>query len=186
MNKRDLILETTLNLSYELGIQATSIQLIMKKSAIAAGTIYHHFESKDELIDTLYSELKEDMGKAVIQNLENELSFKEKFILIWKNLFSFYIDNPKKFEFLENYAHSPLVRREIKAISRRHYQLAVDFFESGIQLGILRNLPINVLINIIFSNVSILTRMVILDEIELSNELLEETIQSSWDGIKIN
>jgi AcrR family transcriptional regulator len=186
MNKRDLILQTTLNLSYELGIQATSIQLIMKKSAIAAGTIYYHFESKDELIDTLYSDLKEEMGKAVIQNLENELSFKEKFILIWKNLFSYYIDNPKKFEFLDNYAHSPLVRREIKEISRRHYQLAIDFFESGIQVGVFRKMPINLLINIVFGNVSTFTRMILHEEIIFSEDLISNVIQASWDSVKIN
>lgn len=186
MNKKELILTTALNLSYELGIQATSIQLIMKNSAIAAGTIYYYFKSKEELIDTLYSELKEEMGKAVIQNLESELSFKERFILIWKNLFSFYIDNPKKFEFLENYAHSPLVRREIKEISRRHYQLAIDFFESGIHVGVFRKMPIDLLINLIFGNVSTFTRMVLHEEIIFSEDLINNIIQANWDAVKIN
>jgi len=186
MNKRNLILETTLNLSYELGIQATSIQLIMKKASIAAGTVYHHFDSKDELIDTLYSELKEEMGKAVVLNLENELSYKEKFFIIWRNLFTFYTENPKKFEFLNNYAHSPLVRREIKEISRRNYQSVIDFFETGIQVGVFRKMPINLLIDLVFGNVSIFSNNVIMEEVEFTHELLNSIIQSSWDSIRIN
>jgi AcrR family transcriptional regulator len=186
MSKRDQILNTTLELVSELGFHAASIGLIIKKSGVASGTIYHHFENKEDLIDTLYSELKKELGNAIISNIEQEMTFKDKFFLLWKNLFEFYIENPKKFEFLEDYSNSPFVRKEIKQISQSYYQAAIDFYESGIKLGILRNLPLNLLINNIFSNVSSLTRMVILEEIVLSDDLLIKTIQSSWDSVKIN
>lgn len=186
MSKREQILRSTLNLISELGFQATTISLIIKKSNAAAGTIYHYFKSKEDLIDTLYTELKKEMGNAIIKDISQNLNYKDKFILIWKNLFTYYIENPTKFEFLEDYANSPLVRKEIKEINRRHYQLAIDFFDSGIQLGILRNLPLNLLINQVFGNISTLSRMVIMEEINLSDHLLEKIIQSSWDSVKIN
>lgn len=186
MSKRDQILATTLELVAEVGFHAASVGLIIKKSGVASGTIYHHFKNKEDLIDTLYSELKKELGNAIIHNLEQELNYKDKFILIWKNLFTFYVENPRKFEFLEDYSNSPFIRKEIKIISQSYYQPAIDFFESGIQLGILRDLPINLLINMVFGNVAVLARMVILEEIELTNELLDNAIQSSWDSAKIN
>ncbi len=186
MSKRDQILSTTLELVSELGFQAASIGLIINKSGVASGTIYHHFENKEDLIDTLYSELRQELGIAIISNIEQELSYKEKFFLIWKNIFNFYINNPMKFEFIEDYSNSPFVKKEIKVISQSYYQPAIDFFKSGIQLGILRNLPLILLINMVFSNVSTLTRMIILEELEFTDELLTNTIQSSWDAIKIN
>ncbi len=186
MSKREQILTTTLNLVAEIGFHATSIPLIIKKSGAAAGTIYYYFKNKEELIDTLYSELREEMGKSIIQNIEHDLPFKEKFFNIWTNLFSFYLQNSKKFEFLEDYSHSPYVKKEIKEINRRHYQPAIDFFESGIKLGIFRKLPLDLLINTIFGNVATLARMVIMEEIELNEQLLDDAIQSSWDAVKIN
>lgn len=186
MSKRNQILATTLELVSELGFQATSVGLIIKKSGVASGTIYHHFKNKEDLIDTLYSDLKKEMGHAIITNLDQELNYKEKFFLIWNNLFRFYIENPRKFEFLEDYANSPFIRKEIKVISQSYYQSAIDFFESGIQLGILRNLPLNLLINLVFGNAANIARMIILEEIELTTELLDNTIQSSWDSVKIN
>lgn len=96
--KRQEILNTTLELVSELGFHATPMSLIIKKSGAAAGTIYHHFKNKEDLIDTLYSELKKEMGQAIVQNLDQEDNFKNKFILIWKNLFYFYSENQKKFE----------------------------------------------------------------------------------------
>jgi len=186
MSKRQQILDTTLELISELGFYATSISDIIQKSNAAAGTIYHHFKNKEELIDTLYNELREEMGKAIVANIGQHLNYKEKFYLIWKNLFAFYIENPTKFEFLEDYANSPLIRKEIKEINQRHYQLAIDFIESGIQLGVLRNIPVKIIINLFFGNVSTFTRMILMEEIEFTNELLEKVIQSSWDSVKIN
>ncbi|MFC2104966.1 TetR/AcrR family transcriptional regulator, partial [Bacteroidota bacterium] len=42
MSKRNQILETTLDLITEIGLHKTSISDIIKKSNIAAGTIYHY------------------------------------------------------------------------------------------------------------------------------------------------
>lgn len=186
MTKREQVLETTLNLITDLGFHATPMALIIKKSNVAAGTIYHHFKNKEDLIDTLYSELKAEMGRAIIQGINEELIYKEKFFRIWKNLFLFFLNNPKKFEFLEHYAHSPLIRKEIKQVSKSYYRPAIDFIESGIKLGILRELPVDISINLIFGNISTFVRMILLEEIVFNEELLEKTIQSSWDSIKTN
>ena len=186
MSKREQILETTLNLVAEVGFHMTSINLIIQKSNVAAGTIYHYFKNKEDLIDTLYADLKEEMGKAIIKDIDQDLNFKEKFFLIWQNLLSFYLKNTKKFEFLEDYANSPFIRKEIKEINKRHYQSAIDFFEDGIKMGVLRKLPLDLMINLVFGNVSTLARMSIMEEIEISESLIQNTIQSSWDAIKIN
>ena len=186
MSKREEILNTTLNLVCEIGFHETSIPLIIKKSGVASGTIYHHFENKEALINTLYAELKEEMGTAIIKGLEIETNYKAKFFLIWKNLFNFYIENPKKFEFLQDYENSPRIKNEIKVIHERHYQAATDFLESGIKSGILRELPLQLIKSLTFGNVSTFVRITLMNEIEFSNELLESTIQSSWDSVKIN
>jgi hypothetical protein len=36
----------------------------------------------------------------------------------------------------------------------------------------------------LFGNISTLVRMVLMEEIMLSDDLIQNTIQSSWDGIK--
>lgn len=70
MSKRQQILDTTLELISELGFYATSIADIIQKSNTAAGTIYYHFKNKEDLIDTLYNELKKEMGNAIIANID--------------------------------------------------------------------------------------------------------------------
>jgi len=186
MSKRETILETTLNIISEVGIQGTSLPDIIKQSGVAAGTIYYYFKDKNDLIDTLYLEVKQEAGKAFIIGIDQDITHKEKFFLIWKNLYLFYIANPKKFELLEDYANSPLVKNEIKAITQSYYQPVTNYIESGIKLGVLRELPVQLMINLLLRNISSFTRMVLLNEIKPSEELIESVIQSSWDSIKIN
>ncbi|OFX89197.1 MAG: hypothetical protein A2W99_01615 [Bacteroidetes bacterium GWF2_33_16] len=186
MTKREQLLQTTLELITELGFHATPMALIIEKSGVAAGTIYYYFKSKEELIDTLYSELKKEMGKALSQGIENESNYKLKFWILWKNIFNFYIQNPKKYEFLQQYAHSPLIKKEIKELNQIHFQVAIDYLNSGIKLGIIREMPIDLLLNLIFGNISTLVRMQLSGEVTLNDELLERAIQSSWDSIKTN
>jgi TetR/AcrR family transcriptional regulator, multidrug resistance operon repressor len=186
MNKRQQIIDTTIKLISEMGLYGTSMALIIKESNVAAGTIYHYFKSKDDLIHTIYSELKEEMGTAFIQNMDSSLTYKENFFIIWHNLFYFFYDNPKKFEFLQHFSNSPLVKNVVKELNQRHYQPAIDFIQKGIDLGVLRDLPVHFIINLIFSQVSVITRMIFLEAIIFSDSLLQKAIQSSWDSVRIN
>lgn len=186
MSKRQIVLDTALDLISKLGFHATPMSLIIKQSGVAAGTIYYYFKSKEELIDTLYSESKQKMADAIIKDIVLDMSYKDKFFLIWKNLFDFYTSHPKVFYFIEDYAHSPFAQKEIKAITQRYYQAAIDFYQSGMETGILRNLPIELLINMIFGQVAVLAKMIIEEEIGLSDDLLNKSIQCTWDSVKIN
>lgn len=186
MSKKEIILQTTLELLAEHGLQHISIPEIIKKSGVAAGTLYYYFKDKEDLIDRLYLDIKQEAGSALTNGINQDSNFKEQFFLLWKNLYSFYTSYPKKFEFLEDYAHSPMVRNEIKAITQSYYQPAIDLFNTGITIGILRNLPVQLMLNMLFSNISTFTRMVILEEIEPTSQLIENCIQSSWDSVRIN
>ncbi|MDY6800885.1 MAG: TetR/AcrR family transcriptional regulator [Bacteroidota bacterium] len=186
MTKRQQIIETTIQLVAEMGLYATSMGLIIKESNVAAGTIYHYFKNKEDLIKTVYSELKEEMGKAFIQNIDNALPYKEKFFLIWKNLFYYFKDNSQKFQFIEHYASSPLEKNEVKEINQRHYQPAIDFIRKGIEMGYLRKLPESFIIQLTFAHVSVVVRMILFDEAYISETTLEQLVQSCWDSIRIN
>ena len=53
-DKRAAILQTTLDLISDRGFHNTPMSLIAKEAGVSAGTIYHYFAGKDELIFELY------------------------------------------------------------------------------------------------------------------------------------
>jgi AcrR family transcriptional regulator len=50
-SKRDQLIDTALKLFARHGYRATGIDTILKEAGIAKMTLYHHFKSKDELIE---------------------------------------------------------------------------------------------------------------------------------------
>ena len=63
-DKRALILQTTLDIIAERGLQNAPISLIAKRSGVSVGIIYHYFAGKDELLDVLHWEVKSRLAEA--------------------------------------------------------------------------------------------------------------------------
>ncbi|GAB3814713.1 hypothetical protein GCM10028895_08070 [Pontibacter rugosus] len=105
--KKKAILETTLELIKEHGFHGTPMSLVAKKAGVAAGTIYHYFESKDELICEVFSYIMQKATLALHQGGLAEMSYKDKFFNLWVNLYEFYRNNPNVLVFFEQFVNSP-------------------------------------------------------------------------------
>ncbi len=62
--KREII-ETAFNLFVQNGYERTSVQQIIDTLSISKGTFYHHFKSKDDLLDAVISDILEDVASEI-------------------------------------------------------------------------------------------------------------------------
>ncbi|GGB85465.1 TetR family transcriptional regulator [Marinobacterium zhoushanense] len=53
MDKRELLIRTAFRLFYSHGIHAVGINSVLKESGVAKRTLYHHFESKEQLVEAV-------------------------------------------------------------------------------------------------------------------------------------
>lgn len=109
--KRQQILDTTLLLVVESGIDALSTLNIAKTAGVAKATLFHHFKTKADLIDELYKVIKSNFQFFAVPE---HLVFKEQFSFMWRNSFSWVKENPQKITFLSMYYTTmsiPLDRR---------------------------------------------------------------------------
>ena len=80
----NLILETAQRLFTEKGYEHTSIQdIIDNLGGLSKGAIYHHFKSKEDILDAVMTRLSETSNKTLldIQN-RSDLTGKEKLKLL--------------------------------------------------------------------------------------------------------
>jgi AcrR family transcriptional regulator len=70
MEKKEQILETALNLFIENGFDKTPTTRIALEAGVATGTLFHHFKTKEELINALYFEIKTDISKIISEGME--------------------------------------------------------------------------------------------------------------------
>lgn len=185
-DKRSKILDTTLRLITERGFHDTPMSLVAKEAGVAAGTIYHYFSSKDELINELYSDMKARMGRALLRQDEATQSVKDRFFRFWENLYNHFIDHPIAFKFLEQYANSPLVNQDVRAENSLHYQPILDFMQEGIKAGVMRDMPVLLMANLVYGHVVSTAKLQLSGDLEINDARLKQAIQASWDGVRIN
>ena len=71
MSRKEDIIYATLELASESGLKAVSMSQIAERVGIKAPSIYNHFKSKDEIIEGMYSFLREQAGKSSDPNPVN-------------------------------------------------------------------------------------------------------------------
>jgi TetR/AcrR family transcriptional regulator, multidrug resistance operon repressor len=183
LNKRSKILNTMLKLVVRQGIQATPMSQVVKESGVAAGTIYHHFSSKEEIINELYLNLKQEFGKALTENINPDLDYKSLFFQTWRNLYDYFYENETAFHFAEQIGHCTMITPETKQKGEVYYLPILQFFAAGIAQDHLRDMDLKLMSNLIYGNVVTAVQLSLSGELIMTNERLEAVIQSSWDSV---
>ena len=62
---RELIRGTALRLFRERGYDATTMRVVAQEAGVAVGNAYHHFGSKDDLVQELYREVNREHAERV-------------------------------------------------------------------------------------------------------------------------
>ena len=77
-DKRKAVMEAALKLFTERGFHGTSTAQISKEAGVATGTLFHYFPTKEDLINNLYFEVKGDLSRAMVKDLESQDNFKDR------------------------------------------------------------------------------------------------------------
>lgn len=183
--KKKAILESTLELIKENGFHGTPMSLVAKEAGVAAGTIYHYFDSKERLICELYTYENRQRMEAVAQGDDASLSYPERFFAIWLRLFNYYRDNPNVLQFFEQFVNSPYHVKNPEESHDGFYGMLFGFFAKGIEEGYLR--PANPEILGVLAHGSVITTAKIhrYGKINLGENDLRQIAQIMWDGMSI-
>jgi AcrR family transcriptional regulator len=65
LSTKQMILQAALQLFIEKGYKDTSYEMIMKKTSLSKGAIYHHFASKDDLLVDVFEFISQYSYKDV-------------------------------------------------------------------------------------------------------------------------
>ncbi len=183
-DKKIQLLETGLDLFVCQGIQKTSMAQISEVSEVAVGTIYHHFKSKEELIEGVYLYILESLGEHIAFNdQERQLEFKERFDLLWMKGYNYYVKYPERFLFHDTYSYSPLISNELREYARAHYQIAFDLVMEGIEQKILIDAHPVIIMRWLFNSLATIIQIHINHEIKITDTILKETLEMVWNSL---
>ena len=178
--KKNAILNSALELISERGVHNTPMSKVAKNANVAVGTIYHHFENKNEILNELYLQIKKEFGECTRKALDKSETPKEAFAEIFKAVYSYYANNPLKFNFTEQVAHTPIITDQTKIKAQQYYRFIGEYIQENLDNGTFRSLPLDLFGQLYYGNVKALIQMKLSDNNRVDETVLEEAIHTSW------
>ncbi|HLZ63176.1 MAG TPA: TetR/AcrR family transcriptional regulator [Ktedonosporobacter sp.] len=200
-DKREAILQAALELIAQHGLQHTPMSLISKHSKASAGVIYHYFESKDDLLQSLYCRIKGDMGRAWLAADDPQQPLAKRFQSLLLAMFRYCIAHPREVAFLEQYESLPLVQQQDTQLSDKVSTLddlladlhTQDLPSEGKALyaliadlrtqDLLKDLPLEVIGEFTFGVALRLSRQSAAGLVRLDEPTLANIAKACWDAI---
>ena len=183
-DKKQRILDATLELIAENGLHATPVSQISKRSRVSAGTIYHYFPSKEAIINHLYLDLKKEMADAAFQGYDIKNPYQERFFLMWQNSLNYQLSKPTMLSFIEQCSISPLISEEAKEAGKRYHAPLAGFITEGCESGHLKKMDPRLILSLIHGTIIGTAKLQLSGLLDITDEHRVGAAQACWDGLK--
>lgn len=181
---RQTIVKTALHLFTTKGYFNTSVHDIKRAASISIGAVYHHFKSKEEIANAIYSDLLESMTATMDELIKAHDSTQTRCKAIMSLLFEMTETHPEEMEFMLYAKHQEFMPSAIPVCSSRPLSMMRDIVQEGIANGEIRDMDVTLATTCLFGG---MFRMINLRLDGVIKEPLPthlETIwESGWKGI---
>lgn len=141
-NRRDEILEAAGQLFADKGVVATTVREIADSVGILSGSLYHHFASKDEILEALITTYLDDILARYEEVAAADVAPGEKLRRLIRASLEVGVAHPHATEIYQNNARllrsGPSARR-IKSAATTIQKTWLDILEAGVASGDLRD-----------------------------------------------
>lgn len=106
-NKRKNILFTAMKLFNEKGFHGTPTSLIARRAKVSVGTLFNYYQTKEELIQAIYMEIKLHSKYTFLTLIEEKASLHDRLKSMWTAVIKWGISNPEEFIYTQLFMNSP-------------------------------------------------------------------------------
>lgn len=195
-NKRQALLDAALKLFVEFGFHGTPTSKIAKEAAVANGTLFHYFPSKEDLIIALYIEVKKNMSDYIESNsIDNSVnnsaanqSIRDSLKSQYLNSIYWFLDHKLEFHYIQLFSSSPYFNQLNQSINKQsemseqiknHHQQIYMAIESKI----FKKMPVDLLMILLSSHVYSLTQYLIGNQLNKAEQhtIINDSFEMLWD-----
>ena len=138
-DKRNAILDAATRLFAERGLTAAPTSEISKQAGVAEGTLFTYFETKDDLINALYRELKLELADAIMSDFPRKKNVRTRLRHIWDRYVNWGIANPRQRKVLAQLQVSEVLTKESKDATGAPFVEFQIMIRDAIEQRIFRN-----------------------------------------------
>ena len=139
--KRIALLNATLHLVNNSGFHDAPMSKIAKMAGVSPATIYIYFENKQDLINKLYLQTKASFSDYAFKDYSPNLTVKNGFELIWRNIAHFKLNQVEEANFLSQCDNiNTMIDEASRQEGLKNLQPLLDLWERGQKEGIMKNI----------------------------------------------
>ena len=185
-DKKTAIMEAALKLFTERGFHGTSTAQISKEAGVATGTLFNYFPTKEDLINSLYFDVKGQLSQSMGKEIEAYCT-QDKLRKIWSNLVKWGVDNQEEFLFVGQFCSSPYITKFTREEVMKEYVFLHDLVNEGIKTGVIRDFSEELVISMFYQASRTVVNLILdSDSSQDENRFLEDGFQIIWKGLAKN
>ncbi len=186
-DKKTAIMDASLKLFTERGFHGTSTAQISKEAGVATGTLFNYFPTKEDLINSLYFEVKGQLSKSMGNEIEAQSTFQGKLRKIWSNLINWGVDNQEEFLFVGQFCSSPYISKFTREEVMKEYVFLHELVDEGIKAGEIRDFSADLTISMFYQGSRAVVNLLLDSDLSQDkNKIIEDGFQILWRGLAKN
>jgi len=138
-DKRSAILDAATRLFAERGLAAAPTSEISRRAGVAEGTLFTYFETKDDLINSLYREIKLELADAMMSDFPRKKNVRTRLRHVWDRYVNWGIANPKQRKVLAQLQVSEVLTKESRDAGGAPFVEFQSMIRDAIEQRIFRN-----------------------------------------------
>lgn len=139
-DKRDTILSAAASVIAARGVSA-STYAISTSAGIAEGTLFTYFKSKDELINTLYKELKLGLAATMLDGYPRAGSVRSRMQHIWNKYIDWGMAHPEQLAVLNKVSVYEGLTDDCRSAAMAPFAEIINLAQDARQQKLLRDIP---------------------------------------------
>ena len=187
VDRRDVILERAADLFAKQGVAATTVREIAEAVGILSGSLYHHFASKDEIVDAIVSSFMDDLVQRYDAVMAAGDDPHDRLVGLVKASIATSADHPHATEIYQNDARylqaddgPTIVRQSARAVRNAW----ISVLEDGAASGAFRNdVPVKVVYPLLRDGLWLTARWFVPTKTYGYDQLAEDYVKVFVEGL---
>jgi AcrR family transcriptional regulator len=139
-DKRNAILAAATEVISEQGLGAPTSR-IAKMAGVAEGTLFTYFENKDELLNTLYLDIKSHMREQMMEGYPRNDSVQNRSRHVWQRYVEWGVAHPQKRRAMAQLTVSDRLTDHSRAAGMAAFADVNEMIRTSVASGVLRDHP---------------------------------------------
>jgi AcrR family transcriptional regulator len=184
IEKQKAVIEATIKVINEIGFASASISKIAKEAGVSVGTIYIYYKNKEDLVVSVYYDVKQEITNTLYQNMDDSNSVKANLNTLWNNTIKASEVIPMFLSYSEQFANSPFYDLVDKTKLYEFAKPLIDLQIKGIEDKVLKTMTFEVFIAFFITPATFLSNRKLCAGFKINAKNIEDSFQIAWNTIK--